>query len=103
MGVGKDYQKRNSSFIKIEDGESAEGIFGGMKPIVKDVFGQEKEVMRYKIDNKTFDSSSGALAIQMDEVTVGEKIRISREGTGMETKYTVERLDKATQENWEAA
>lgn len=92
MGIGSDFAKRNSKFIKIDDGESVEGIFGGSKAVLKDSFGEEKEVMRYKLDNKTFDSMSGSLAVQMDEVSVGQKIRISRTGKSTETKYLVEKI-----------
>ena len=91
MGLGKDYAKRNSKFLSFDEDGVIEGIFEGMKSVVKDSFGEEKEVMRYKIDGKTFDSISSGLAIQMDDVKIGQRIKISKTGKGAETKYIVEK------------
>ena len=63
-----------------------------MKPIIKDVFGKEKEVMRYTIDGKTFDSTSCKLAEDMDAIIGGQRVRISRTGEGTETRYEVSAL-----------
>ena len=90
MGIGKDFAKRNSTFIKFDEDGVIEGIFGGMKSIVKETFGEEKEVMRYKIDDKTFDSQSVRLAELMDTIPVGSKIKITKTGQSMDTKYEVE-------------
>ena len=90
MGVGKEFKKRNSQYMEFDEDGVIEGVFEGMKTIVKESFGQEKEVMRYKMDGKTFDSQSGSLAVQMDEITVGQKIRITRTGKSADTKYHVE-------------
>lgn len=92
MGELKDYAKRTSRFIKLEDKNSVEGIYEGVKFILKDSFGEEKEYARYKIDGRVFDSTSGGLATQMDEIKIGEQVRITRHGEGMDTKYTVENL-----------
>ena len=92
MGEGSDYAKRNSKFIKIGDGEFVEGIFEGRKFVVKDIFGEEKEICRYKIDGKTFDSQSGQLAIAFDNIHAGTRVKITRSGDGMDTKYLVENL-----------
>jgi len=90
MGIGKDFAKRNSSFIKFDEDGVIEGIFRGMKSIVKETFGEEKEVMRYKIDDKTFDSQSVRLAELMDTVPMGSRIKITKTGQSMDTKYEVE-------------
>ena len=103
MGEGKDYAKRNSRFLQFDDDGIIEGIFGGMKAVVKDSFGEEKEVMRYKIEGKTFDSMSGSLATQMDDVRINERVRITRKGKGAETTYLVENLDRVVQENVDKA
>ena len=89
MGIGKDFAKRNSTFIKFDEDGVIEGIFGGMKSIVKETFGEEKEVMRYKIDDKTFDSQSVRLAELMDTIPVGSRIKITKTGQSMDTKYEV--------------
>lgn len=103
MGIGKDYAKRTSKFVQIGDGESYEGVFEGMKSVVKDSFGEEKEVMRYKLDGKTFDSMSGSLARQMDNLLPGNRVKISRTGDGAATKWKVENLDnpQPAPEAWE--
>ena len=90
MGILRDYAKRNSKFASFDEDGVIEGVFEGSKLVVKDSFGEEKEVCRYKIDGKSFDSISGSLAIQMDSVQVGQKIKITRKGQGAETKYVVE-------------
>ena len=92
MGQGKDFAKRNSQYISFDENDVIEGVFEGMKPIVKESFGKEKEVMRYQIDGKTFDSQSTGLAVQMDEMVTGQRVKITREGKGMETKYNVEQV-----------
>lgn len=89
MGIGRNYAKKHSKFISFDEDGIIEGVFNGMKPIVKESFGEEKEVMRYKIDDKTFDSQSAGLAIQMDDVKPGQRIKITKTGAGMETKYVV--------------
>jgi hypothetical protein len=90
MGVGKDFAKRNSSFIKFDEDGVVEGVFNGMKAIIKETFGEEKEIMRYKIDDKSFDSQSVKLAELMDAVPVGSKVKITKTGQSMDTKYEVE-------------
>ena len=89
MGGLKDWADKNSKFIKLSDGESCEGIYEGSKIVVKDCFGEEREIVRYKIDGKTFDSTSMSLARQMDGIPEGQRISIAREGEGTETKYKV--------------
>jgi|SRR3990167_1246664 len=97
MGIGRDFAKRNSQYISFDENDIIEGIFESMKPIVKESFGQEKEIIRYRIDGKSFDSQSTGLAIQMDDIKPGERIRITRDGEGTSTKYKVDRL---TSEKW---
>jgi len=93
MGVGKDYAKKHSRFLSFKDDDGViSGVFKGMKPVLKESFGEEKEVMRYAIDEKVFDSQSGSLATQMDEIEVGTPVRITQTGSGMDTKYTVEKV-----------
>ena len=93
-GQLSDFAKKNSKFVSFDDEGVIEGAFEGAKIVTKDSFGEEKEVCRYKIEGKTFDSISGSLATQMDEVVVGDKVRITRKGQGAETKYHVEVIAK---------
>jgi hypothetical protein len=92
MGELKDWGMKNSKFLRFSDGDSYEGIFQGHKLIVKDSFGEEKEVVRYKIDGRTFDSQSISLADQMDSIQIGDKIRLTRFGAGTDTKWSVEKI-----------
>lgn len=93
MGIGKDYAKKHAQFIKFDEDGVIEGRFEGMKIVVKDSFGEEKEVIRYKIGGKTFDSVSTSLAEKMDEVAKGNIVKITKTGEGMGTRYEVEVID----------
>lgn len=88
----KEWQKKNSPFLKLGDGEKVEVTLRDMKAVpAKD---PSKETMRYIVINedgaqKFWDSASGALAVQMSAL-IGKKISISRVGTtSTDTKYTV--------------
>ena len=89
----KDWSDKHSKYIKLKDGESFEGVYGGWKNVIKDAFGEEKETVRYTIDGKTLDSSSVGLSRQMAEVKVGDKIKITRSGSGPDTRYKVDKLN----------
>lgn len=91
MGTLKEYANKHSMFINFDEGV-IEGRYNGAKIILKESFGEEKEAVRYKIDEKVFDSLSSSLALQMDEIELGTKIKITKTGEGMKTKYVVERL-----------
>ena|SRR3990167_10229897 len=102
MGDLKDYAKKNSKYASFDEDGIIEGVFEGAKIVMKDSFSEEKEVVRYKIDGKTFDSMSGSLATQMDDVKAGSKVKIRRSGQGAETKYKVEILGAQSkpEEGW---
>lgn len=95
MGDLNAFAKRNSKFASFDEDGVIEGVFEGAKIVVKDSFGEEKEVVRYKIDGKTFDSVSGSLAIQMDGVKPGTRIKITKKGERADTKYHVEQFPSA--------
>lgn len=85
----KKWAKDNSKFIKLESGESFEGEYEGHKEALN--MNQEPTI-QYKIEGKTFNSSSGALAMTMSDIKIGTKVRITKFGAGMQTKYQVEVL-----------
>ena len=89
MGELKDWAKANSPFIKLADGESVTGIYGGFQ---KGSYAG-KPLIEYKIGEKVLSSSSGKLANIMDEISVGEEMTITRKGTGMNTTYEVKKSD----------
>lgn len=91
MGIGKEFVKKNSKYVIFEDGV-AEGVFESMKAIEKESYGQIVNTIRYTLSGKTFDSASGKLAMQMDEVPIGKTVRITKTGKAADTKYVVQIL-----------
>ena len=92
MGLGRDFARKNSRYLSFDEKGMIEGVFENMKSVVKEVFGEEKEVMRYTISGRIFDSSSTGLAVQMDSIESQTKIRITKKGQGINTKYIVEKI-----------
>lgn len=92
MGELKDWGTKNSKFISFNDSDEYVGVYEGYKLVTKDSFGEEKEVVRYKFDGKSFDSQSISLCEQMDDIKVGERVKLVRTGKGTDTKWLVERV-----------
>ena len=97
MSELSDYAKRNSQFVKLEDGESLEAIYRGFK-VGANPFDPEKEVVSYRLETeygtKTLRSAATALARLFDKVQEGSEVKITRSGTGNQTKYIiVEKVD----------
>ena len=91
MGDLKNWVKKTSMFIKLDDGESYEGVFEGYK-IVPSSLDPTKETVQYKLDGKFLQTSSKGLARAIDAVPEGSKVKITREGTAAKTQYKVEIL-----------
>ena len=91
MGELTNWAKETSPFIRLQDGESLEAVYNGYK-IIPSRLDPDKETVQYKLGEKYFESSSGALAKQFDEIKEGTKIKITRQGTGNKTKYILEKL-----------
>ena len=89
-----EYVNRNSKTIMLKDGESVIAVYRG-NSIGPNKFDTEKETVNYKLENeygvKTFSSSALGLARLFDGVEEGTEIRITREGEGNKTRYSVER------------
>ena len=85
MGL-KDWAKDNAKFIKIENGESYEGVYQGYKEGTN--MNGDPAVI-YKLDGKEFKSSSTALAEIFSEIDEGTKVKISRTGDGLQTRWSV--------------
>lgn len=96
MKTLNDFAKSKSNFVTIKNGENYCCIYKGYKFVEKDSFGETKEYARYLLEDlvdhqiRNLDSQSADLAKQMSEIKEGSKIRISRIGESMETKYQVE-------------
>ncbi len=85
----KNWSKDNAKFIKIKSGESYEGVYKGCKSGVN--MNGEPAVV-YNLDGKEFKSSSTVLADRFALIPEGTKIRLSRAGEGLQTKWSVETL-----------
>lgn len=94
MGRLKDYSKKNSKFLKLEDGESFIGTYLGYSMTFNKMSGKEVPIFKFKDEEgqeKFLQSQSGFLCHFFDEDSneskVGDVIKITRIGTGMNTKY----------------
>ena len=94
-----EFAKSKSTFVSIKDKESYSAVYRGFKFIEKDSFGETKEYARFLLEDledgvvRSLDSQSASFAEQMDGIKDGETITISRQGSGMETKYQVSLID----------
>jgi len=90
MGQLKKWSDKNSKFVKIEDGQTIEAVFEGYK-IITSHFDSDREVIRYllKIDDtvKPWETGASTVAVFFDTVQPGEKVRITRHGTGKNTTF----------------
>lgn len=89
MGDLAEWGKSNNRYITIEDGKYYEGVFQGAR-VTQSTFDPEKDTIQYKLDGKLFNCASRKLAIMMDTIPIGTKVRINRDGQGNKTKYTVQ-------------
>ena len=85
----KDWAKQNGKFVKIKDGESFEGIYTGFKEGVN--MNGEPAII-YKFEGKEFKSSSAKLAETFFEIPLNTKVKISRTGEGLQTKWEVTKV-----------
>lgn len=88
MGL-KDWSKENAKYIKIKSGESYEGVYQGYK---EGVNMNGDPAIIYNFDGKEFKSSSTKLSDIFADIAEGTKVRISRQGEGLQTKWMVEKI-----------
>ncbi len=90
MGQLSDWTKENSQFFKLEDGESATVVFKGFE-FAKSTFDPDRPIVRYTLKTphgvKLWDSSAQGIAKFFDTIKNGQTIKITRMGTGTDTKY----------------
>lgn len=103
-----DFVKDNSKFLKLGNGESFEGVYKGYK-VGPSKFDPEKETCVYKFscegeDEKFvyFQTASVAVAKIFSQYKGGEKVKITRQGEGTNTKYKIVSPDVTTVEELEA-
>ena len=92
-----DFVRDNSKFLRLTDGESFEGYYKGYT-VTQSQFDPEKETVVYKLaydDGKGvfFQTASIAVAKTFGKMKGGEKIRITRKGSGTKTQYVISSPD----------
>lgn len=95
MGKLKDFAFRTSEYLKIKDGEPVI-----LELVKSEVFidheNEDREKVRYTFSvegiEKKLESQSIGLAEKMDDIKSGEVVKITRSGTGRNTKYEVEKM-----------
>lgn len=94
MGELGAWAKKNSKTLIVDDGETVQAIYKGFK-IAANSYDPEKEIVFYQLEveqdgqlvTKAFKSASGRAARFFDEIKPGTEVKITRHGTGSETKY----------------
>ena len=94
-----DWIRKNSKSLTLDDGESVEVVYQGRK-IGANPFDPEKEIIFYKMQVsiggaemvKIFRSASLKAARFFAGIAEGSKVRMTRHGTGTETKYEYEEV-----------
>ncbi len=91
----KKWADKQSPFIKLKDKESFTGVYQGCHegeyqgtPLIEYSFKNEDG------DLKKLSSSSKPLARDMHDVSEGTTVKITRFGTGPDTKWALEALEK---------
>ena len=99
MGDLQSFIKNNRKFIKINPGESFEGVYRG-NVIAPDPFNKDleikKEIVIYKLQEDPDGPVLGwnckqiKVAQDFDKIEIGKKVKITRTGAGTsDTKYTI--------------
>jgi len=92
----KEYVKNRRKYIKVDDGETIEATYQGFD-IIPSKFNADEETVRYKLEIedevKPWDTSATSVAEEFAKIEPGQKVSISRKGTGTKTKYEIEKLD----------
>ena len=96
MGELKDWARRQSKFVKLDDGESEIFKYIGYKFVPKQD-DPSKEVMMFELEDMTgtrkfWNTSAAGVANQMDTVPKGSQIEITRSGLEKATKYLIRKV-----------
>jgi len=94
MGELGDWANKNSKFIVLDDGETITATYRGFK-IGVNRFDVDKEIVSYNLElliggqavTKSFQSGSGKAARFFDGIDEGQRVQITRHGTGTGTEY----------------
>ena len=90
----KKWAKKNQKFISLDDGESITFRLVDFRTTTKDIFGEEKDVVKYTCElpdgsQKVFENGSPAIANRMSDF-LGKVVTLTRRGLASKTKYLVE-------------
>ena len=98
MGDLKDWSRKQSKFVKLEDGESMTLQYEGFD-IIPSKFDPEKQSIRYKFslngDKKFWENGTQKVALQFDNIKTGSIVKVTRKGLEKATSYAVEVIDAA--------
>ncbi len=90
-----------SKFIRFEDGKEVIGVYQGAK-VIPDNFNKEEQTVEYSLGigdvKKTFTSKSVRLARLLNNIELGQKIKLVKTGTGFDTKWYVKNLNEGEDE-----
>lgn len=96
MGKLADRAKQLNPYIQLEDGESVTGIYQGWKEVANN-FDPEKSQFQYTVivegEKKYFKSGSLKIAAIFDNFKEGDTVKITRKGSGTNTKYDIDGVD----------
>ena len=85
--------EENVKFLKLEDGQVFEGYYIGNK-VIPNRFKEGEQTVEYKVatlKGKRITWTNGTLGVarRFTEVDPGERIKITRNGLGAKTNYTI--------------
>ena len=93
MGELTDWAKKQSPFVTISEGETVIVKYLGFK-MVANRFDTDKETVRYLFElqdgtEKPWENGQVQVAKDFDDVKKNDWIKISREGEGQKTRYSI--------------
>lgn len=96
MGKLKEWADKQSQYVILGDGDSVVAQYVGFQ-MIENRFDPKKESVRYILlidgEEKQFESSSAAVARQFDDLKDNAMVKITREGEGNKTKYTIKAVE----------
>lgn len=94
MGELADEAKKRSVYLMLGDGESVIAIYRGFKFVPDSYNPTEPDIAQFKLEIdgeiKYYKSRSAKIMFVFDKVKEGQGVKISRAGTGQNTRWQVE-------------
>jgi len=93
MGDLKEWSKKQSKFVKLDDCESMTLQYDGFD-VIPSKFDPEKQSIRYKFslngEKKFWENGTSKVALQFDQIKVGSIVKVTRSGLDKATSYAIE-------------